>query len=260
MKKSVTVRNITIGEGLPKVCVPIVGTTLEEITASATTIKNVSPDVVEWRVDHFQNILDQNEMETALHTLREILPDTPLLFTFRTKKEGGECEISMEDYILLNHRAVTSGLVDLIDVEIFSGDDIVQNIIADAHAHEVPVIASNHHFHETPIEQTLLNIFKKMDFLGADILKIAVMPTSRRDVIRLLSATENASRFSRKPIITMSMGGTGLISRLGGEVFGSALTFGAVGKVSAPGQINAEDLRSVLNLIHQNLPEDTQEK
>lgn len=260
MKKSVTVRNITIGEGLPKVCVPIVGTTLEEITSSATTIKNVSPDVVEWRVDHFQNILDQNEMETALHTLREILPDTPLLFTFRTKKEGGKCEISMEDYILLNHRAVTSGLVDLIDVEIFSGDDIVQNIIADAHAHEVPVIASNHYFHETPIEQTLLNIFKKMDFLGADILKIAVMPTSRRDVIRLLSATENASRFSRKPIITMSMGGTGLISRLCGEVFGSALTFGAVGKVSAPGQINAEDLRSVLNLIHQNLPEDTQEK
>ena len=58
----------------------------------------------------------------------------------------------------------------------------------------------------------------------------------------------------------MSMGGTGLISRLCGEVFGSALTFGAVGKVSAPGQINAEDLRSVLNLIHQNLPEDTQEK
>ena len=166
----------------------------------------------------------------------------------------------MEDYILLNHRAVTSGFVDLIDVEIFSGDDIVQNIIADAHAHEVPVIASNHHFHETPIKQTLLNIFKKMDFLGADILKIAVMPTSRRDVIRLLSATENASRFSRKPIITMSMGGTGLISRLCGEVFGSALTFGAVGKVSAPGQINAEDLRSVLNLIHQNLPEDTQEK
>ncbi|MEI3188043.1 MAG: type I 3-dehydroquinate dehydratase, partial [Lachnospiraceae bacterium] len=96
MKKSVTVRNITIGEGLPKVCVPIVGTTLEEITASATTIKNVSPDVVEWRVDHFQNILDQNEMETALHTLRRDFSRTLLSSSpSAPRKEGGECEISM---------------------------------------------------------------------------------------------------------------------------------------------------------------------
>lgn len=47
----------------------------------------------------------------------------------------------------------------------------------------------------------------------------------------------------------MSMAGTGLISRLCGEVFGSAATFGAVGKVSAPGQMNAKDLDTVLKLI-----------
>ena len=258
--KTVLLRGVEIGAGRPKIIVPIVGKTEQEILDKAAELVQAKPDVVEWRVDYFQGVGDVQRVVDTARELNEALGEIPILFTFRTKKEGGECEISMEDYILLNHRAVTSGLVDLIDVEIFSGDDIVQNIIADAHAHEVPVIASNHHFHETPIEQTLLNIFKKMDFLGADILKIAVMPTSRRDVIRLLSATENASRFSRKPIITMSMGGTGLISRLCGEVFGSALTFGAVGKVSAPGQINAEDLRSVLNLIHQNLPEDTQEK
>ena len=253
MNKAVTVRGVTIGEGIPKICVPIVGTTLEEITDSARKITEASPDVVEWRIDHFRDILDPEQMEEALRALRSILPDTPLLFTFRTKKEGGECEISMEDYTILNHRAVTSGLIDLIDVEIFSGDDVVQAIIQDAHAHQIPVIASNHHFHETPEEETLLNIFRKMNFLGADILKIAVMPSSRRDVLRLLSATETASRFSEKPIITMSMSGTGLISRLCGEVFGSALTFGAVGKTSAPGQISASELKAVLNLIHENL-------
>ena len=47
--------------------------------------------------------------------------------------------------------------------------------------------------------------------------------------------------------------GTGLISRLCGEVFGSALTFGAVGKASAPGQMNAADLNTVLNLIHESM-------
>ena len=50
-----------------------------------------------------------------------------------------------------------------------------------------------------------------------------------------------------------SMAGTGLISRLCGEVFGSALTFGAVGKASAPGQMNASDLREILTLIDKSI-------
>ena len=80
------------------------------------------------------------------------------------------------------------------------------------------------------------------------------MPQSKKDVLTLLSATEEmASEYADRPIITMSMAGTGLISRLCGEVFGSALTFGAVGKASAPGQMNAEDLNKILTLIHKSL-------
>ncbi len=52
-------------------------------------------------------------------------------------------------------------------------------------------------------------------------------------------------------IITMSMAKTGVISRLAGEVFGSAATFGAVKKASAPGQISVNDLRTVLTILHQ---------
>ena len=61
------------------------------------------------------------------------------------------------------------------------------------------------------------------------------------------------SEYADRPIITMSMAGTGLISRLCGEVFGSALTFGVVVKASAPGQMNAADLNTVLNLIHESM-------
>ena len=61
------------------------------------------------------------------------------------------------------------------------------------------------------------------------------------------------SEYADRPIITMSMAGTGLISRLCGEVFGSALTFGAVGKASAPGQMGIEDLTTVLGLLHKSL-------
>ena len=48
------------------------------------------------------------------------------------------------------------------------------------------------------------------------------------------------------PVVTMSMSEVGVVSRICGEAFGSALTFGAVKKASAPGQLGAEELRMVL--------------
>ena len=89
--------------------------------------------------------------------------------------------------------------------------------------------------------------------MNADIPKIAVMPQNRKDVLTLLAATEEmATNYADRPIITMSMAGTGLISRLSGEVFGSCLTFGTAGNISAPGQIDALKLRSVLHILHEN--------
>ena len=89
--------------------------------------------------------------------------------------------------------------------------------------------------------------------MGADILKIAVMPQSRKDVVTLLSATEEMDCRTTRPLITMSMGPLGMISRLCGEVFGSSLTFGSVGKTSAPGQVSAKELANVLKLIHESM-------
>ena len=142
----------------------------------------------------------------------------------------------------------------MIDVEAFTGDDYVKEIIEAAHKNNVKVVASNHDFGKTPAKEDLVYRLRKMQDLGADIPKIAVMPQNKKDVLTLLSATEAmANDYADRPIITMSMAGTGLISRLCGEVFGSAATFGAVGKVSAPGQMNAKDLGTILTLIHDSI-------
>ena len=90
-----------------------------------------------------------------------------------------------------------------------------------------------------------------MQGLGVDIPKIAVMPKDKQDVLTLLSATEEMSRlYADRPIITMSMAGDGVISRICGEAFGSALTFGAAGQLSAPGQLGVKELRQVLEILH----------
>ena len=251
---TVKVRNIEIGAGIPKICVPIVGVTREEILAAAENIKSTKADVVEWRVDWYEDIFDFTKTEATMQALREVLGEMPILFTFRTSKEGGEKAIETETYVELNQNAAKTGLVDLVDVEAFTGDDVVKAVAEIAHENGVKVIASNHDFHKTPAKEEIVSRLRKMQELGADIPKIAVMPQNKKDVLTLLAATEEmVSEYADRPIITMSMSGTGVISRLCGEVFGSALTFGAVGKVSAPGQMGIEDLTTVLGLLHKSL-------
>ena len=158
--------------------------------------------------------------------------------------------IEVADYAKLNKEIAATGNVDLVDVEAFTGDEVVKEIIEAAHACGVKVVASNHDFDKTPDKDDIVGRLRKMQDLGADIPKIAVMPQSKLDVLTLLSATEEMNRlYADRPIITMSMAGTGVISRLCGEVFGSALTFGAAGKASAPGQMGVNDLNTVLRCV-----------
>ena len=247
----VKVRNIVIGEGMPKICVPIVGITKEAILNEAKAITKLPADVVEWRIDWFENVFDFAALEDVLKDLRAVLGDMPILMTFRTSKEGGEKAIEDEVYADINIRAAQTGYVDLVDVEVFTGDEIVKKIIDGAHAAGVKVVASNHDFFKTPDKDDIVGRLRKMQDLGADIPKIAVMPQNKKDVLTLLAATEEmANEYADRPIITMSMAGTGVISRLAGEVFGSALTFGAAAKASAPGQMGVTDLKQILTLMH----------
>ena len=248
---TIKVREIEIGAGAPKIIVPIVGVTKEDILNEAKTFDSIPVDVVEWRVDWFEHVFEFDKVEDVLKELRTVLGNIPLLLTFRTKKEGGEKAIDTKEYKELNLRAAKTGYVDFIDVEIFTGDDVVREIIDGAHAAGVKVIASNHDFFKTPAKSDIIYRLRKMQDMGADIPKIAVMPQSKRDVLTLLCATEEmVTDYADRPIITMSMAGTGVISRLCGEVFGSSMTFGAAKKASAPGQMGVNDLNTVLDLLH----------
>lgn len=252
MIKVISVKNIRIGEGMPKIIVPIADRTRGMIIEKALSFKGMLIDVVEWRVDFYDDVFDTEKVLETVKLLRAVIPDMPLLFTFRTKTEGGEKAISMEAYTSLNKAVAQSGAVDMIDVEIFSGDDVVRENIANIHEAGVYAVASNHDFLKTPVKDELVSRLRKMQDMGADILKIAMMPTSEADVLTLLSATnEMYAKYAEKPIITISMSSKGVISRIAGEAFGSSMTFGSAGQVSAPGQIPVEELSAILNILHE---------
>lgn len=253
MGRIVEVRGLKLGEGRPKVCVSLVGNTNEQIIEEAEFLKKFKLDLVEWRVDHYEYVEDLDKVKDILEKLRNIVGELPILFTFRSKNEGGEREVSTEFYSILNKEIASTKMVDLIDIELFIGEDIVKYIVDFAHNNDVKVVISNHDFDKTPTKEEIVSRLCKMQELKADLTKIAVMPQSSSDVLTLLGASEEmVIDHAKTPIIAISMGGLGLVSRIAGEVFGSAITFGSSTKVSAPGQINVQDLNYVLKLIHEN--------
>lgn len=250
MSNIVKVRDLVIGEGIPKLCVPIVGKNKTQIIEETKKLNNKKVDLIEWRADYYEDVDNLENVINTLNQIRKEVTQLPILFTFRSKKEGGIKDISIEYYIKLIKHVSKSQLADLIDVELFIGDDVVKEIVDYVHNNNIKVIISNHDFDKTPKQSEIINILCKMQQLGGDLSKIAVMPNSPKDVLTLLSATdEMITKFATKPIVTMSMGKLGIVSRLTGEIFGSAITFGALSKASAPGQIDIEDLYNVLNLI-----------
>ena len=252
MPRIVEVKNVTLGEGMPKICVPLVGHTNDALFIEVNNLKTLKLDIVEWRMDYHENVEDIAKMTKTLAMLRQALGDLPLLATFRSHQEGGAHEVSIAYYTNLNKALIATGLLDLIDVELFMGDETVKDMVTFAHDHGVKVIISNHDFGKTPSKATLVERLCKMQSLGADLPKIAVMPHTSEDVLTLLCAThEMVTQYANRPIITMSMAGLGAISRLSGEVFGSALTFGAAKTASAPGQIPTNDLAHILDILHQ---------
>jgi len=248
--RTVTVRGVTIGEGSPKVIAPLTGSSPEQLRSQVDALLDVRPDLAEWRADHFAPLSDTAAVTATARELTGRLAGIPLLFTCRTRAEGGQAEIDDEAYGELNTAVIRSGHADLVDVEYRRASGVVRRIVEAAHGHGVPVVASNHDFSGTPEKDEIVARLREMQELGADICKIAVMPRSAADVLTLLDATRTMhEEYADRPLITMAMGGLGLVSRLAGRVFGSAATFGMVGTASAPGQIDVTELRTVLEVL-----------
>ncbi|MGX7262494.1 type I 3-dehydroquinate dehydratase [Enterococcus crotali] len=247
---TVTVKNVTLGSGSPKIIVPLVGKNETELIEEAKHLLTIDCDLVEWRVDFFDQVADFQVAAEMSKKIAEILSDKPVLFTFRTKQEGGEIAFTDEQYFGLYKTVIEQGAIDLLDVELFMDDTLVQETIQAAHEKKIKIVMCNHDFDKTPERSEIISRLCKMQEKNADICKIAVMPQSSDDVLTLLEATnEMKTKHADRPIVTMSMGQLGMVSRMCGEAFGSAMTFGAAKKASAPGQVPVGELREILKTL-----------
>jgi 3-dehydroquinate dehydratase-1 len=122
-------------------------------------------------------------------------------------------------------------MVDIVDIELETAKSGFDNLIPVAKKHGVYVIFSYQNFTATPSRETIVQLMREEQDMGADLAKIAVMPSCPAEVLTLLCATQEMyCQYAQIPLITMSMGQMGLISRISGNISGSALTF-ALGKI-----------------------------
>jgi 3-dehydroquinate dehydratase-1 len=233
----------------PLICVPLVARDSAQLLEQAAYARELSPDVVEWRADSFDDVLAER-MCTAAQNLRGVLDRLALIFTLRRSDEGGARQLSPAVRGEIIAAVVGSGYADLVDVELRNGPDFVHRVISSAREHGVRVILSFHDFEGTPPVEFIVSRIAEMVDQGADIAKVACMPREPEDVLRLLEATLKARRmFPAVPLCTMSMGSLGSLSRVAGFLFGSDMSFAAGLAASAPGQIPFAELKSVIGAL-----------
>ena len=250
--RKLRIKGIEIGTGMPLICVPVVERTGAEIIEEMKYLSQSAADVIEWRVDMFESFRDYNAVREILRAAEPLVREKLFLYTFRSKRQGGEAEADGSLILDLHDLAAESGCVDLVDMEYFE-EEKPQKKIKSLQSQGVRVVASHHDFEGTPVPEVMKMLLEKMCAGGADIVKLAVMPKAPKDVLRLLEVTEEFhSENPDTPVITMAMGAMGGISRLCGETFGSCVTFGTHKKSSAPGQLEMDGLKQALAMIHKS--------
>lgn len=249
--KNIKVKNIILNEGLPKICVPVISVTENEILMEFTKLNNVDIDLVEFRADYYELVQDESKVINLLKKVRDLYKK-PILFTLRTKKEGGVSDIDADYYFKLNKRVIESKLVDLIDIEFFSLSENMEKVIHTidlTRKNKIIAILSYHDFLNTPsVEEIILRLNKMMEY--GDIAKIAVMTNSEEDVLTLLSASLKLKKEKKGPFIAIAMGPLGIISRISCELFGSCITYASYKGQSAPGQVDYNLTKEILKIMH----------
>ncbi len=244
------IKGVRIGVGRPKAVVSLMGGTIEELVATAGRAITQGADCLEWRADHFPGIGDARAVCEACRTLGTALSQVPLICTMRSTGQGGALGLPAEEHVALLRAVIEGGGPDLVDIEANIGDDAVRELVARAHERDVRVIVSHHDFAGTPETERMVALLVHLASLGADIPKLAVMARATPDAHRLMRATALARERLDVPLATMAMGAAGQRTRLTGEVFGSALTFCALGAASAPGQVELAEALEAMEAVH----------
>lgn len=213
-----------------KIAIPIFQAKKEDIIKVAEDCIEKGADVLEFRID----ALDNPNFKDIQEIIEEI--NFPMIATNRISSEGGSFKGTEEERIDILLKCAP--LVDYVDIELQSDDKYIKQI----HDTGVTTIVSYHDFHKTPEINEIMYIVEKEQKLG-DIAKVAFMPNDLDDTLKILAILSHCEN-----TIAISMSDLGSYTRVMASKFDSPITFAAGTDVTAPGQIDIETMKSLLNM------------
>ena len=213
-----------------KIAIPIFQKKIEDVIEVANDCIDKGADVLEFRIDALEN----PNFDDIKKAIEEI--NFPMIATNRIDSEGGSFKGSETERFDILYKCCD--LVDYVDIELQSKDEYIEKI----HDTGVTTIVSYHDFEKTPQLDEINYIVEKEHELG-DIAKVAFMPKDLEDTLTILAIL---SHFENT--IAISMGDLGSYTRVMASKFNSPITFAAGTDVTAPGQIDIETMKALLNM------------
>ena len=224
-----------------KLVVSIMPRTLEE-AQQLDRSRYDGADVIEWRAD----FLDKNEILTVAPAVFEKFAGREILFTLRTRGEGGQIDLTSEEYLAIIQDIQSIYHPDYIDFEFYSHREVFEQMLEFSN-----LVLSYHNFQETP--ENMMEILSELTSLSPKLVKVSVMAHNEQEVLDLMNYTRGFKTLnSEQDYVTISMGKVGKISRLTADLTGSSWSYASVGEESAPGQIPLENMRRIRELLNED--------
>lgn len=224
-----------------KLVVSIMPRTLEE-AQQLDRSRYDGADVIEWRAD----FLDKNEILTVAPAVFEKFAGREILFTLRTRGEGGQIDLTSEEYLAIIQDIQSIYHPDYIDFEFYSHREVFEQMLEFSN-----LVLSYHNFQETP--DNMMEILSELTSLSPKLVKVSVMAHNEQEVLDLMNYTRGFKTLNpEQDYVTISMGKVGKISRLTADLTGSSWSYASVGEESAPGQIPLENMRRIRELLNED--------
>ncbi len=240
-RRKMKLRDVVLGSGKPALILPLIPRNLRELQEMTGEALNCRPDILEWRADYFEEVEDCGKVEEALALLRKIAGNSAILVTPRHVEENGVRAIEPEKKKEILRCVIQSRLADMVDVELRYGADFHTEIRQLCQDNGTALMISYHDLEKTPEEKEIIGKLRQEVERGADVCKVSFVAQSYDDIWRLGHAVRKAKESEISiPVVSISAGPLGTLSRIGAEAFGSDGTFVSVGRTH---QIRIEDLR-----------------
>ena len=224
-----------------KLVVSVMPKSLEEAQAIDAN-RYEDADIIEWRAD----FLPKDEILQVAPAIFEKFAGRELLFTLRTRAEGGEIELSAQEYVQVIKDVTQLYQPEYVDFEYFGNKDVFDQML------DFPnLVLSYHNFQETP--ENMMEILSELTSLNPKVVKVSVMAHTEQDVLDLMNFTRGFKTLNpEQEYVTISMGKVGKVSRITSDVTGSSWSFASLDVASAPGQISLSNMKKIREILNED--------